>query len=127
YTEVILAFGGMALKNSAVASGGVSRHSERDDMAIAKARGARFVLISPIRDDLHAETGAEWLALKPGTDTALMLGIAYTLVENGWHDRAFLASHCTGWDKFEDYVMGRSDGVPKTPAWAAEICGIAAE
>lgn len=123
-TEVVLAFGGMALKNSSVASGGISRHTERDDMRKAHARGARFVLISPLHNDLPDEIEAEWLALRPGTDTALMLGIAHTLVVNDWHDRAFLASHCTGWPTFEDYLMGRSDGVVKDAAWAAAISGI---
>ncbi len=126
HTDVLLAFGGMALKNSSIASGGVSRHTERDHMRAAHARGARFVLVSPINDDLPEEIAAEWLALRPGTDTALMLGIAHTLVANGWHDRAFLASHCTGWPKFEDYLMGRGDGVPKDAAWAAAISGISA-
>lgn len=126
HTDVLLAFGGMALKNSSIASGGVSRHTERDHMRAAHARGARFVLISPINDDLPEEIKAEWLALRPGTDTALMLGIAHTLVVNGWHDRAFLASHCTGWSKFEDYLMGRSDGVPKDAVWASAISGIPA-
>ena len=41
HSEVVLAFGGMALKNSRVASGGVSRHTERGDMARAVARGCR--------------------------------------------------------------------------------------
>lgn len=36
----------------------------------------------------------EWVAPHMGTDVALMLGIAHTLVENGWHDEAFLA-RCT--------------------------------
>ncbi len=50
HTDVVLAFGGMALKNSAVASGGLSRHIERDAMARAARRGTRFVCISPLRD-----------------------------------------------------------------------------
>ncbi len=96
-------------------------------MRAAHARGARFVLIIPIHDDLPAEIEAEWLALRPGTDTALMLGIAHTWVSNGWHDRAFLASHLHRLAQFEDYLLGRSDGVPKTAAWAAAISGIAAD
>ena len=127
HTDIVLAFGGMALKNSAVASGGVSRHTERDDMLAMHARGGRFVLISPIEDDLPHEIKAEWLSLRPGTDTALMLGLAHTLVIHGGHDRAFLDSHCTGWDKFENYLMGRSDGVPKDAAWASHISGVPAE
>ncbi len=41
-----------------------------------------------------------------GTDVALMLGIAHTLVENGWQDEAFLARCTTGYDRFADYLFG---------------------
>ena len=126
YTDIVLAFGGMGAKNSRVASGGITQHTERVDMGKARARGTEFIVVSPQRSDLPADAEAEWLAPIPGTDVALMLGMAYTLVSEGLHDRAFLASHCVGWDVFENYLMGRSDGVPKTPAWAAPICDIAA-
>ena len=126
HTDIVLAFGGMALKNSMVASGGVSRHIERESMARARARGCRFITVSPLRDDLPDEAGAEWLAPIPGTDTALMLGIAHTLVVENLHDRAFVADFCTGWPVFEDYLRGRSDGQAKDPAWAAAICGVPA-
>jgi biotin/methionine sulfoxide reductase len=84
---VVLAFGGMAVKNSAVAGGGVSKHIERGSMGAAHARGCRFVLIAPLKDDLPKEAGAEWLPITPGTDTALMLGMAHTLATEGLHDR----------------------------------------
>ena len=83
HSEVVVAFGGMALKNSAIAAGGVSRHVDRGAMQAAQERGARFVLISPLRDDLPAEAEAEWLPVVPNTDTALMLGLAHTLVDGG--------------------------------------------
>jgi biotin/methionine sulfoxide reductase len=123
HTDIILAFGGMALKNSMVASGGVSRHIERDAMHQARQRGTEFFLISPLCSDLPAEAQAHWIALRPGTDTALMLGIAYVLVTENLHDRAFLENFCTGFAQFESYLLGPT---PKTPAWAAEICGIPA-
>ncbi|MBR0670060.1 molybdopterin guanine dinucleotide-containing S/N-oxide reductase [Neoroseomonas soli] len=126
-TEVVLAFGGMAIRNSAVAGGGVSRHVERGAMAAAHARGARFVLFSPLRDDLPEEAGAEWVPLVPGTDTALMLGLAHTLATEGLHDRAFLDRYCVGYPEFEAYLLGRSDGVPKSASWASAICGVPAE
>jgi biotin/methionine sulfoxide reductase len=124
HSDVVLAFGGMALRNSRVASGGISRHIERDAMRQAAERGCRFVNISMLRPDLPAEARAEWLAVQPGTDTALMLGLVHTLVADGLHDRAFLRDHCDGWPDFEDYLMGRADGQPKTAAWAADICGL---
>ena len=126
HSEVVLAFGGMALKNSRVASGGISRHTERGDMARAAARGCRFVTLGPLRSDTPEEAKAEWVPVIPGTDTALMLGMVHTLVSDGSHDRAFLERFCAGWDVFEDYLLGRSDGVPKTSAWASTICGVPA-
>jgi len=127
HCDVVLAFGGMALRNSRVASGGISRHVERDAMRHAAERGCRFVNISPLRPDLPAEARPEWLPARPGTDTALMLGLVHTLVSAGLHDRAFLAGFCDGWPAFEDYLMGRADGQPKTAAWAAGICGLTEE
>jgi biotin/methionine sulfoxide reductase len=126
HTEVLLAFGGMALKNSRVASGGISKHVERDAMRAAAARGCRFVSISPLRGDLPDEAQFEWLPAVPGSDTALMLALSHVLVTNGLHDRAFIDTHCDGWQVFEDYLLGRTDGMPKTPAWAAPLCGIPA-
>jgi len=124
HSDVVLAFGGMALRNSRVASGGISRHIERESMRRAAQRGCRFVNISPLRHDLPEEAQATWLAARPGTDTAMMLGLAHTLVSEGLHDRAFLADFCDGWDAFEHYLMGRQDGQPKTARWAARVCGL---
>src|SRR5699024_777505 len=58
------------------------------------------------------------------TDVALMLGIAHTLVENGWHDEAFLTRCTTGYAVFASYLLGESDGIAKNAEWAAEICGV---
>ena len=127
HTDIVLAFGGMALKNVMVASGGISRHIEQDAMRRARARGTRFLLIGPLRDDLPEEAGAEWLPAIPGTDTALMLGLAHTLATEGLHDIAFLNQFCTGYPDFEAYLLGQSDGVPKSAGWAAGITGLAAE
>lgn len=126
HTDVVLAFGGLPLKNSRVASGGISRHTERGHIARAAARGCRFVSVGPLRNDMPEEANARWLPVRPGTDTALMLGMAFTLVSEGLHDQGFLARFCDGWPVFEEYLMGRSDGTPKTAAWASAICGLEA-
>ncbi|WP_181781654.1 molybdopterin-dependent oxidoreductase [Pseudonocardia pini] len=121
HTDTVLAFGGMALKNSQIGPGGVSRHVERAAMVAARGRGAEFVLVSPLRPDLPPEVGARWLAPEPGTDAALMIGLAHTLMVEDLHDEAFLREHCAGWETYAAYLQGR-DAV-----WAAEICGIPAE
>ena len=126
HTDVVVAFGGMALKNMRVASGGISQHIERDSMSAAARRGCRFVSVSPLKNDMPEEAGFEWLPITPATDTAMMLALIHTLVREGLHDRAFIDRYCDGWQTFEDYLMGRADGVPKSADWAASLCGIAA-
>ena len=126
HSEAVIAFGGMALKNSMVGGGGISRHVERDAMRQARERGCKFILVSPLRADLPEEAAAEWVSLVPGTDAALMLGIAHTLVTAGLHDLAFLDRYCVGWPVFERYLLGRDDGQPKDARWAAGITGVEA-
>jgi biotin/methionine sulfoxide reductase len=126
-TEIVLAFGGMALKNSMVAGGSISRHVERGAMAAAHKRGCAFVLVSPLRDDLPAGAGADWMTARPGTDTALMIGLVHALVSEGLHDQAFLDRYTEGWPVFLRYLTGEVDGQPKNAEWAAAICGIGAD
>jgi biotin/methionine sulfoxide reductase len=125
-SALVLAFGGMALKNNDVGGGGTSQHIAQDSLGAARRRGAEFHLIGPLRDDLPAAVEAVWHPIRPGTDVALMLGLAYTLVTEGLHDRSFLDRFCTGWESFEAYLLGHADGQPKDAAWAAAICGIPA-
>jgi biotin/methionine sulfoxide reductase len=127
HSEIVLAFGGMALKNAMIAGGGISEHVERGAMERAHARGCEFVLASPLRGDLPDEAGAEWLSLIPGTDTALMLALVHTLVVEDRHDRAFLDRYTEGWPVFARYLLGEADGQAKDAAWAAGITGVAAE
>ena len=126
-STLVLAFGGMALKNNDVGGGGTSQHIARDSLAAAHARGVEFHLIGPLRDDLPLAVAAVWHPIRPGTDVALMLGLAHTLAREGLHDRCFLDRFCVGWEAFEAYLLGRSDGVPKDALWAAAICGVPAD
>ncbi len=126
-TECVLAFGGMALKNTNLDSGGASQHVARHHLLAARRRGASFHLISPLRDDLPPEVDAHWHPIRPGTDVALMLGIAHTLMTERLHDTAFLDRFCVGYPSFEHYLSGRSDGQPKDAAWAASLCELPAD
>ncbi|GIW07750.1 MAG: biotin sulfoxide reductase [Dehalococcoidia bacterium] len=125
--EVVIAFGGMAPKNRQVEGGGPSRHLAGEAMRRARERGVQFILVSPLRDDVQDALEARWIAPRPATDTALMLGLAYVLETEGLADRAFLDRYTSGYPEFRRYLLGETDGQPKTPAWAAAICGIDAE
>ncbi len=126
-TELFVAFGGVPLKNGQISQGGCGRHRQRQAMQEATAAGISFVNISPIRDDVMAEAKAEWLAARPGSDVAIILGLCHTLLVEGLHDEAFLARYTVGFERFRAYVMGESDGQPKTVEWAAERSSLDAE
>ncbi len=126
HTDLIVTFGGIPVKNAQVQSGGHGRHLLRGWMEQAAARGTRFVNISPIRDDLLDTLEGRWLAARPNTDVAVMLGLAYAIVEADQQDTDFLDRYCVGWDRLLSYLTGERDGVAKTPEWAAALSGIEA-
>jgi len=124
HTDLLVCFGGLPLRNTAVNHGGTTRHPARDALRRFRARGGRVVSLSPLRDDVDGD--CEWLPLVPGTDVAVMLALAYVLATESLADRAFLDRYCVGYERFERYLLGRDDGVPKSPRWAAPICGLPA-
>jgi len=123
-TRLVVSFGGMPLKNLQIDAGGTGEHSSLSSIPALAGRGIEFVCISPIRSDQADALKAEWLPAIPGTDTAVMLGLAHTLVAEGLHDAAFLERYTVGFDKFRRYLLGEADGQPKDADWAARICGI---
>jgi biotin/methionine sulfoxide reductase len=126
HTELLVAFGGMNVKNSAVSGGGVVRHLVGPSLAEAGRRGLACELFSPLRTDLPDDVDATWHAIVPGTDTAVMLAIAHVLVTEDLHDTAFLERYCVGADRLIAYVLGTEDGQAKDPEWASAIAGISA-
>ncbi|MDT5017595.1 MAG: biotin/methionine sulfoxide reductase [Mycobacterium sp.] len=125
HTDLLVCFGGLALKNTGINHGGTTAHPARDALRRFRERGGRIVSFSPLRDDVEGE--CEWHAPVPGTDVAIMLALAYVLATEPLADRDFLSTYCTGYERFERYLLGVDDGVAKAPRWASAICGLSAE
>src|SRR5207302_8546225 len=87
----------------------------------------RFADVTPTADALGAGGEVDWLALRPNTDTAMILALCHTLLAAGLHDRVFLDRYTVGFEKFCHYLSGETDGQPKRAAWAERITGIAAD
>ena len=103
---------------------------------------AEFISIDPLYNDSAALVGAEWIPIRPSTDMAFMLGLAYTIYTldqagEDLMDWDYLNTHALGFDMdhmpedaeegahcFLDYLLGEVDGIPKTAEWASEICGV---
>lgn len=124
HTNLVVMFGGIARRNTQVADGGLARHRVPGQMEDCARAGVRFVNLSPLRTDAATALNAEWLPPRPGTDTAVMMGLAHTLIVEGLHDRAFLAKYTVGYDRLEAYLLGAEDGVVKDADWAAAQSGI---
>ncbi|MFF4253871.1 molybdopterin-dependent oxidoreductase [Streptomyces sp. NPDC001663] len=124
--ELVIAFGGAPLRNARVNQGGLRRHRAAEAQQACRDAGTKFVLVSPIRDDLAPGLLAEWVPIRPGTDTALMLAMAHHILRLGLEDADFLDRCCVGFDRFRSYVMGETDGQPKTPEWSERITGVPA-
>ncbi|MFJ2993412.1 molybdopterin guanine dinucleotide-containing S/N-oxide reductase [Pandoraea sp. NPDC087047] len=127
HTRLIIAFGGLALKNGDITSGGAGEHSMGRWLERSVTAGIDFVSISPTRADAPAFINAQWVGIRPNTDTALMLAMAHTLLVAELHDAAFLSSHCVGFDVFADYLLGKPDGVAKSAQWAQTLTGVPRE
>ena len=126
-SELLVAFGGIPIKNGQIAQGGLGRHVQPGAVAEAVVAGVEFVNISPLREDVMDLANAEWLKPRPSTDTAILLGLAHTLLAEERYDRDFLDKHTVGFDRFASYLHGSDDGITKSADWAAEISGLTPE
>lgn len=127
HTELLVAFGGVTSKNVSVAPGGLTTHVARLQFEQGLHRGLEVASISPLLDDLPNEGNCSRYQIVPGTDTAMMLALAHTILVTGHADHAFLDRYCTGFGRFAEYLLGQVDGIVKDADWAAGICGIPAD
>jgi len=95
-------------------------------LAKVREKGIRIISIDPRFTDTTAAFASEWIPIRPGTDAAMLIAMAYVMIRGGLQDQKFLDTYAVGFDKFRSYVLGEEDGVPKTPAWAEEITRVSA-
>ncbi|WP_147535540.1 DMSO/selenate family reductase complex A subunit [Bacillus marasmi] len=104
-----------------------------------KEKGIKFILVDPRYSNSGQAYADEWIPLLPGTDNALMDAMAYVIVKENLHDKAFLDQFVVGFDEdhmpdgvpanesLVAYLFGQKDGIEKTPEWAEAICKVPAE
>jgi anaerobic dimethyl sulfoxide reductase subunit A len=93
-------------------------------LAKAKEAGIKIICIDPRFTDTVATFADQWIPIRPTTDTAMLIAMAYVIIKENLQDQHFLDTYTIGFDKFKDYVLGMEDGIPKTPAWAEGITGV---
>lgn len=70
----------------------------------------------------------KWIPTIPNTEAAMWQAIAYIWLTEGTYDKDYINTYSVDFNLspggFVDYIMGKEDGVPKTPEWAAALCGV---
>lgn len=82
--------------------------------------------VDPRVNDTARYLGSKHIALKPGTDPALMLGMIHYLYSKKLYDEKFIKKYTVGFNKFKKYFLGEIDGQVKDINWASKITGISA-
>ena len=105
----------------------------------AREQGVRMVTVDPRATRTSVKMADEHVPIRPGTDAAMLIAMAQVIVSEGLHDQAFLDRLALGFDEahlpegappgssYRSYLLGLSDGVVKTPEWAAPLTGVPAE
>lgn len=108
------------------------------DIIKSREKGnARLIVIDPRYTDTASSLADEWIPIRPGTDAALVNGLAYVMISEDLVDHEFLARCTVGYDEdsmpegvpagnsYKAYILGQGeDKTAKTPAWASAITGI---
>ncbi len=105
----------------------------------AKEQGVKIIVIDPRQSETAVSMADQWIALKPGSDTALANAMAYVIYEKKLQNQAYMDKFCVGFDEehmpegvpagesYHAYLFGLKDGIKKTPAWAEKISGVPAD
>jgi len=119
-----------------MSGGGITYYLEQ-----ARERSnARMIVIDPRYTDTAAGREDEWIPIRPGTDAALVAGLAHVLITENLVDQPFLDTYCIGYDEktlpadapanshYKAYILGQGeDATAKTPLWASHVTGIPAD
>jgi len=91
-----------------------------------KQLGIRQIFIDPFCNYTAAIQADKWIAPRPGTDAAMAEAIAYIWLKDDSYEKEYIATHTQGFEEFKKHILGEEDGIPRTPEWAENICGVSA-
>lgn len=91
-----------------------------------KQLGIKNIFIDPYDNYTSCIHADKWIAPKPGTDAAMAEAIAYVWMTEGTYDKEYVATHTLGFEEWQRQILGKDDGIVRTPKWAEDVCGVPA-
>jgi anaerobic selenocysteine-containing dehydrogenase len=89
-----------------------------EPFSVALSKGAKLIAVDPRMTRIAARADV-WLQLRPGTDSALALGMLNVIVKEGLYDKAFVENHVYGWEPFvkrvNEYPLDRVEEITWVP------------
>ncbi len=133
--KLLVMFGYNPAETRMSGGGEIYEHTEA-----LRESNVRTIIIDPRYTDTMLGKEDEWISIRPGTDAALVEGMAYVMITEKLVDQTFLDQYCQGFDEktmpkgspangsYKTHILGQgADGIAKTPEWAAKITGIPAK
>ncbi len=107
----------------------VSRFGSDTESVLRKAKksGIKIISVDPKKNRSCRHIADEWISIRPGTDAAMLIAMAFVMIDEGLYDKNFISKYTVGFEAFKSYVIGAEDGIIKNPGWAFSICGVPAE
>jgi anaerobic dimethyl sulfoxide reductase subunit A len=95
----------------------------------ARERGIPIISIDQRLTPTAETVASQWIPIRPTTDVAMMIAMANVWFKENLTDKEFIKKWVEpeGVRLWQEYVLGKSDGIDKTPQWAETICGVPAE
>ncbi len=125
-STLVVLLGYDPLVNTKIQAGASFLHLDMGWLAQLRDSKIPIVSINPIEGYTDEYLRTSRLAIRPNTDTALLLALAHVLYTEHLYNQAYLDKYTVGFAQFADYLSGKADGQEKSPEWAAPITEIPA-
>lgn len=93
----------------------------------AKKNNIPIIVIDPRETDTVKQLASQWISIRPGTDSVLMMALLYEIITQFKPSESYIETYSVGYQMLEDYILGKEDGIVKDPQWAEKICDVSAK